>query len=110
MTDVPSLPRITLLQRARQPRAVSESRAREPSPSVLRRIGSDPALATTTALEAPLPARVSSPELEMEPLDPTLRTALANPRDRFLLLRAEAELERFLASPTYVDSPRPSVR
>lgn len=38
---------------------------------------------------------------EAEPeLDLALRAALLLPRDRFLLLRAEAEMERFLADST----------
>lgn len=35
-------------------------------------------------------------------LDPVLFAALNHHRDRFLLLRAEVELERFLANPAYV--------
>lgn len=38
-------------------------------------------------------------EAELE-LDSALRAALLLPRDRFLLLRAEAEMERFLADST----------
>lgn len=37
-------------------------------------------------------------------VDPTILTALSNPRDRFLLLRAEVEIERFLSDPRSVFS------
>ena len=38
-------------------------------------------------------------------LDPVLRAALNHHRDRFLLLRAEVEMERFLGNPSYVSCP-----
>lgn len=44
------------------------------------------------------------------PLDPVLHAALNHPRDRLLLLRAEVEMERFVASPSCVRYSRLCLR
>ncbi|GAA5864720.1 hypothetical protein JCM3774_006053 [Rhodotorula dairenensis] len=69
------------------------------------------ATATTTNSEAS-PYGTASPgnlaagteEAEL-PLDPVLHGALNHPRDRFLLLRAEVELERFILNQTMTRLP-----
>ncbi|GAA5832292.1 hypothetical protein JCM3766R1_002367 [Sporobolomyces carnicolor] len=47
----------------------------------------------------------ASPESDTPSLDPVLLAALKHHRDRFLLLRAEVELERFLANPSMTRLP-----
>lgn len=56
-------------------------------------------------LSSPAPAPALLATTEHVPLDPTVLNALSNARDRFLLLRAEQEMERFLADTTSVPPP-----
>lgn len=112
---------------ARAPRASSEGRGGRPLSSAsdegYRRTESELVLSSPGAFDGAstaitTPSRSASPELEGEtpaearaggmpvdmedvaPLDAALMAALALPRDRFLLLRAETELERFILDPT----------
>ena len=65
------------------------------------------ALNEPALLSPPTPAAAATLPSAAAPLDQTVLNALSNARDRFLLLRAEAEMERFLADPTSV-LPLPS--
>lgn len=56
----------------------------------------------TPSLPTELDGRSTEEECGETGLDPALMTALLLPRDRFLLMRAEVEMERFLADPTCV--------
>lgn len=62
-------------------------------------------LSLSVATDAPSTDELDAGDDEQPPLDKVLRDGLQNPRDRLLLLRAEVEMERFVANSSCVSPP-----
>ncbi|BGP59314.1 hypothetical protein NBRC10512v2_000608 [Rhodotorula toruloides] len=62
-------------------------------------------LSLSVATDAPSTDELDAGDDEQPPLDKVLRDGLQNPRDRLLLLRAEVEMERFVANSSVTRLP-----